>query len=94
MTEPAVTHASAVELIRESIERIAPDVDASALPSDADVRVEAELDSMDFIALLSTITERTGIDVPESEVAAAHTIDGFADYLVKRTNGLGTGAST
>ena len=76
---------SAVATVRAAIEHVAPDVDASTLPLDVDVRLEADLDSMDFMAVLSEIKDGTGIDVPESEIARVVTIGGCADYLVERT---------
>lgn len=82
MNEPVTTHEAAVALVRESIERIAPDIDADSIPTDADMRIEAELDSIDFIAVLSSIKERTGVDVPDSDMARVSTIAGCADYLV------------
>ncbi len=85
MKESAITYESAVALIRESIERVAPDIDADSIPPDADMRVEAELDSMDFIAVLSAIKERTGIDVPEADMAQVTTISGCAHHLVTHT---------
>jgi acyl carrier protein len=86
-------HASAIELVRSAIEVVAPDIDASALPTDADMRVEAELDSMDFMAVLAEIQERGGIEIPDSDVARVTTLDGCAGYLVEHGAGpVGAGS--
>ncbi len=53
------------QTILDAIERIAPDVDTSLLPDDVDFREEAELDSMDFLSVLNTIQDATGVEVPE-----------------------------
>lgn len=90
MTRPELTLDTAMELIRAAIERIAPDVDASTVPCDVDIRIEAELDSMDFMAVLSTISDRTGVDVPESDVTSTPTIAGLADYVVHHANTAGS----
>lgn len=82
MKEPAITHDSARAIVREAIERVAPDVDAESIPNDVDIRVEAELDSMDFIAVVSTVKDRTGVDVAEADMSKATTIDGYAEHLV------------
>ena len=87
MIRPVTDQDSAVAVIREAIEFIAPDIDAAALPTDVDMRVEAELDSMDFMAVLTTIKERTGIDIPESEIARVSTIDGCAAHLLEHVPG-------
>ncbi|MFW2336027.1 acyl carrier protein [Ilumatobacter sp.] len=91
MTQPVTDHATAVAVVREAIECIAPDIDASSLPVDVDMRIEAELDSMDFMAVLSEIKERTGVDIPESDVARVATIDGCAARLVEQLTGSTTG---
>lgn len=92
MTRAVTDHASAVAVVLEAIEFIAPDIDASALPTDVDIRVEAELDSMDFMAVLTTIKERTGIEVPESDIASVSTVDGCAAHLVEHAAGSATTA--
>lgn len=85
MNRPVISHESAVAVVRDSIEQIAPDIDAHAIPLDTDMRIEAELDSMDFIAVLAAVKDRTGVDVPESDMATASTIDGCAAYVVANT---------
>jgi acyl carrier protein len=72
------------QTILDAIERIAPDVDASTLPDDVDFREEAELDSMDFLSVLNTIQDATGIEVPEIDYAEIMTIAQFEQYLERR----------
>lgn len=64
-----------------AIAKIAPDVDVGNLPDDVDFREEAELDSIDFLGVLNTVRDTTGIEVPESDYPQIITIAGFADYL-------------
>jgi len=75
---------NARQIILEAIERIAPDVDVTALPLDVDFREEAELDSMDFLGVLTAVQEATGIEVPETDYAQIVSIDRFTDYLSNR----------
>ena len=75
------------QTILDAIERIAPDVDASMLPDDVDFREEAELDSMDFLSVLNTIQDATGIEVPEIDYAQIMTIGQFTEYLTARLAG-------
>lgn len=82
MNQPVTDHASAVATILASIEFVAPDVDGATVPTDADMRIEAELDSMDFMAVLAAIKDRTGVEVPDADIAQVTTIDGCATYLV------------
>ena len=69
------------EIVFAAIRKIAPDVDTTTLPTDVDFREEAELDSMDFIAILTAVQEATGVEVPETDYPLITTVDDFADYL-------------
>lgn len=70
-----------LQTIREAIERIAPDVDASTLPLDIDFREEAGLDSMDFLGILNAVRDSTGVEVAEADYPAVITLQGFAEYV-------------
>jgi acyl carrier protein len=71
-----------IDVVREAIERVAPDVDARTIDVTADYREEAELDSMDFLTLITTVEERTGVAVPELDYPEVMTIERFAAYLL------------
>jgi acyl carrier protein len=71
-------------VIRSAIAKIAPDVDASAIPDDVEYREEAELDSMDFLNVLGAVADATGVEVPEADYPKVLTIAAFADYLSVR----------
>ena len=73
------------EIVLAAITKVAPDVDPSTLPSDLDFREEADLDSMDFIGILTAVHEATGIEVPEIDYPLITTVDAFAEYLRTRT---------
>ena len=77
------------QIILDAIERIAPDVDVATLPPDVDFRREAELDSMDFLGVLTKVQETTGLEVPELDYAQITTIDQFTAYLTSRLPSVG-----
>jgi acyl carrier protein len=79
---PAWTPAAARAVVADVLAEIAPEVDLAEVPPDADLREEADLDSMDFLSLVAGVHERTGIDVPEADYAAVRSLDGFVGYLV------------
>lgn len=86
MTSPMPIDAGRDELvtvIRSAIEQIAPEIDATTIPTDVDVREEAELDSMDFLAVLTSIEERTGVSIPERDYADVATLDDLVAYVVE-----------
>jgi acyl carrier protein len=70
-----------LQLARDAIARVAPDVDVDALPIDVDFREEADLDSMDFLAVLNAIRDRTGVEVAESDYPRIITLQALADYV-------------
>ena len=72
------------QTILDAIVKIAPDVDPDTLPPDIDFREEAELDSMDFLGVLTAVQEATGLEVPESDYSEIVTIDRFTEYLAAR----------
>jgi acyl carrier protein len=69
------------ETVFAAIRKVAPDVDTTTLPTDVDFREEAELDSMDFIGILTAVHEATGVEVPETDYPLITTVDDFAGYL-------------
>jgi len=75
---------NARQVILDAIEKVAPDIDPDTLPSDVDFREDAELDSMDFLGVLTAIQEATGIEVPETDYSQIVTIDSFTEYLSAR----------
>jgi acyl carrier protein len=70
--------------ILAAIERVAPDVDTATLPHDVDFREEAELDSMDFLAVLNAVRDTTGVEVAEPDYGAITTLADFAAYVDAR----------
>jgi acyl carrier protein len=73
--------------ILAAIERVAPDVDTTTLALDADFREEAELDSMDFLAVLHAVRDATGIEVAETDYGEIVTLTSFAAYVDQRAGG-------
>lgn len=69
----------------ELLTEIAPDVDPDTLDPDADLRSEADLDSMDFLNLVQSVDNAFGIDIPESDYAEVRSLNGFLAYLAART---------
>ena len=72
------------ETVLAAIVKVAPDVDPSTVPGDVDFREEADLDSMDFIGILTAVHEATGVEVPEIDYPLVTTVDAFAAYLSTR----------
>jgi acyl carrier protein len=74
---PAETRALLARLLRG----VAPEVDLDAVDPAAPMQEEADLDSMDFLNLMTALYDETGIDVPERDYPLVATIDGFVSYV-------------
>lgn len=64
-----------------AIGQVAPDVDTDDLAEDARLRQDLELDSLDFLRLIETIAQATGVDVPESDYGQVTTVKGLVEYV-------------
>ena len=74
---PAETRALLARLLRG----VAPEVDLDAVDPAAPLQEEADLDSMDFLNLMTALYDATGIEVPERDYPLVGTIDGFVSYV-------------
>ncbi len=63
---------------------IAPEVDVGAIDGGADLREEADLDSVDFMNLIVAMHASLGVEVPEADYERLGTLDGLMGYLVRR----------
>ena len=68
----------------DELGRIAPEIDASKLDPDAELREEVDIDSMDFLNLVTALHERLDIDIPEIDYPNLATLGHAVDYLVQR----------
>ncbi|WP_419252654.1 acyl carrier protein [Caulobacter sp. ErkDOM-YI] len=74
-------------VLRDELGRIAPEIDFDGLDPSADLREQADLDSMDFLNLLTAVHQRLGIDIPESEAGQLTTIAAAIAYISGRRQG-------
>jgi len=68
-------------LLEELLGRIAPEVDLAGADPTASMQESFDLDSMDFLNLVTELHEETGIEVPERDYPKLRTIEGFVDYV-------------
>ena len=69
-------------LVERLVHRIAPEADLSSADPDAPLQDALDLDSMDFLNLITSLHEETGIDIPERDYPRLGSIAGFVDYVV------------
>ena len=70
--------------ILDELGRIAPEADLSALDPEADLREALDIDSMDFLNLVTGLHARLAVDVPEIDYPKLFTLAGGIDYLAAR----------
>jgi acyl carrier protein len=73
-------HATVVDALLE----VAPDVEPGTLDSDALLREDLGLDSMDVLNLVVALHEATGIEIPEADYGELTTVAAIARYLGTR----------
>ncbi len=71
-------------MIVEEIGNIAPETDAATLGDDEDLREALDLDSMDIFNLVVALSQRLGIDIPDSDAGHLVTLGGGVAYLDQR----------
>jgi acyl carrier protein len=77
-----VNRHDAERLLERLLRRVAPEIDLAELDPDALLQDEADLDSMDFLNIVTALAEETGIDVPERDYPSLATVSGFVDHLM------------
>lgn len=68
-------------VLKDELARIAPEIDFDAIDPTADLRDEADIDSMDFLNWLTALHVRLGVEIPEADNPRLITIDGAVAYL-------------
>jgi len=69
------------EIVKQELNNIAPEVDLANIDPAADLREAVDIDSMDFLNLVTALHHRTGIDIPEIDYPKLVTLSGIVAYL-------------
>jgi acyl carrier protein len=79
-----MTRDDVAAVLIDELGRIAPETDASRLDPSAELREELDIDSMDFLNLVTALSERLKIDILETDYPRLATFRHAVDYLVER----------
>lgn len=82
MSEPDV-----LSVIRDELARIAPEIEFDSLDPGVDLREQADLDSMDYLNLLTALHQRLGVEIPDADAQKLATLDGAVAYIEARRGG-------
>ena len=77
-------------VLKDELARIAPDIDFEAIDPKANLRNEADIDSMDLLNWVTALHKRLKVDIPEADTARLVTIDGALAYLAHKLAATGT----
>ena len=73
------------EIVFELLSDIAPEFESeSDLDVTADLRDEVDLDSMDFLNLVTAVAERFGVEIPESCYQQLMSFNDIVNYVEDR----------
>jgi acyl carrier protein len=67
--------------VAEELHRIAPEIDVAEIDQTADLREECDIDSMDFLNLVTALSKRFGIEMPEADYDRMRSFDALARYI-------------
>lgn len=73
-------------LVLDAITQVAPDVDRDSIAPDTDLQYELDLDSMDALNIVTILSEKLGIDIPERDYGRMTTVGSTVAYLAERTD--------
>jgi len=79
MTNEAIKRA-----IIDQILEIAPDIEEGDIIPDKNIQRSLEIDSFDFLKILTALNEVFGVEVPESDYAKVDTLEHMSEYFSER----------
>lgn len=68
----------------EELVSVAPDIDPTTVSDDDHLQDDLELDSMDFLNLVTAIHARLGVDIAEADYPRIATLGDAVPFLSKR----------
>jgi acyl carrier protein len=71
--------------LREELHKIAPDMEIEDIDPMGDLREEFDIDSMDFLNLVSALSKRLGLPMPEEDYDEMGSYNAMLAYLKAHT---------
>lgn len=70
--------------LADELGRIAPEVPFDQVDRGENIREAFDIDSMDFLNLVTALNKRLGVEIPEADYERLETIDSMIYYLAAR----------
>lgn len=77
------------DVVIRALTGVAPDVDPEAIERETSLADQLDLDSIDFLNVLVSVHEQTGIEIPERDYPKLSTLDDAVAYLLAAQRGDG-----
>ena len=71
-------------VIKKEILEVAPDVEEDEIKDNENIQRSLEIDSFDFLKILTYLNEELGVEVPEADYAKVDTLEKMTEYLLER----------
>lgn len=71
-------------LIEKQLGLIAPEVPLDSVDKKADIRDEFDIDSMDFLTLITALGKELSLPMPEADYDQMRSFDDLLDYLSRQ----------
>lgn len=84
-----MTPQQAEAALAEELHRIAPDVELGEIDRAGDLRRQLDIDSMDFLNLVTALNKRFGIPIPDADYPRLASFSSAVSYLVESTSARG-----
>ncbi len=81
-----MTEDEATALLAATLHQIAPEVGFGAIDPDLPLQEVADIDSVDFLALVTAIYDRAGIEIPARDYPRLATLNLFVSYLTSASS--------
>ncbi len=78
-----MTPADIEKTLQTELHRIAPDIEMEDIDKSADLREEMDIDSMDFLNLVTALGKKLSLEMPEADYPKMMTYSGMLGYLRK-----------
>ena len=79
-----MTDAELRSILVAQLHRIAPDISVDEIDPQADLRDEFEIDSMDFLTLMTALGKELSLPMPEADYDQMRSFDDLLAYLRAR----------
>ncbi len=86
MNAPIASESEIRTIVLELLSQVAPESDPSAIDPDASIQEQLDIDSIDFLNLIMSVHERTGIDIPERDYTKVGTLNDCVRYLTAKAS--------